>query len=133
MIIADVSGNSVVNATDASMVARYAVQLPVDQIPTIPGGVVTAGGPRANAPQDPGHTPTIYVRPPFTIHDLPTAAPTSTALGFEFPEAVPQRAVDAVMARLEISRAADDEDELPLALEDAVEQLSASQILAPSQ
>ena len=48
VVVGDVSGNGRINAADASLVAQVAALIPVDQVPAIPGGVVTTpltGGP----------------------------------------------------------------------------------------
>jgi hypothetical protein len=36
LIVADISGNGQINATDASLLAQFAFLMPVDQIPHIP-------------------------------------------------------------------------------------------------
>jgi hypothetical protein len=42
IVVGDVSGNGRINAADASLVAQVAALIPVDQVPEIPSGVVTA-------------------------------------------------------------------------------------------
>jgi hypothetical protein len=78
--VGDISGNSRVNAADASLIAQFAALIEVPEIPPIPPGVSFAGEPRR-----PG--PTVPAAPP--LNDSNSSAVIthhSTAPRKQFPE-----------------------------------------------
>ena len=133
IVVGDISGNGRTNAADASKVAQFAALIPVPEIPPIPAGIVIAGLAGANLGAG---LPGVITGPPPLIDPSTNLATDDSSGGSsnsgESPTAstiLPHPAVDRAMAELGNPGLKGDEEELRLALEDAVEELLSAGVL----
>ena len=110
-LVGDISGNGRLNAADASLVAQFAALLPVSQIPAIPGGVVITWLP--SSPQD--------FSPGDDLRWLGSNSEERAVSPQDF--GVRDDTAHQDLVTRSHDRAMGDIDELPLALEDAIDDL----------
>ena len=126
MIVADISGNSRLNALDASLVASFAALIDVPQIPPIPAGVVVAGLSESDLGLGVPGAVTLPAQPfdrPADASDTPESEQPSMSSDIFYPE------VDRAIAELGDLPVHIDEDELLLALAHAVAELLSAGLL----
>jgi hypothetical protein len=110
-LVGDISGNGRLNAADASLVAQFAALLPVSQIPAIPSGVVVTWLP--SSPQD--------FSPGDDLRWLGSNSEERAVSPQDF--GVRDDTAHQDLVTRSHDRAMGDIDELPLALEDAIDDL----------